>query len=96
VGDYGRPRPVHEFVIDHPGQLLAFVRERVTASVVLQRRVVVRDRRGLTVVARRAPRGTGELTWSYELDAGLDPDDPEVRALAEQGVRTAAEELGLA
>jgi hypothetical protein len=96
VGDFGLPRPVHEFVIDDPGLLLAFVRERVTASVVLQRRVVVRDRRGLTVVARRAPRGTGELTWSYELDEGLDPDDPDVRDLAARGVRTAAEELGLA
>jgi hypothetical protein len=96
VGDYGRPRPVHEFVIDDPGQLLAFVRERVTASVVLQRRVVVRDRLGLLVVARRAPNGTGNLTWAYELDAGLDPEDPEVRELADRGIRTAAEELGLA
>ncbi|HET6654561.1 MAG TPA: hypothetical protein VFH10_18125 [Nocardioides sp.] len=96
VGEYGRPRPVHEYVIDDPGQLLAFVRERVTASVVLQRRVVVRERRGLTVVARRAPGGTGDLTWAYELDEGLDPDDPVVREMAERGVRTAAEELGLA
>ena len=96
VGDPGGTRRVREYVIDDPGQLLAFVRERVTASVVLQRRVVVRDRRGLSVVARRAPNGTGDLTWSYELDEGLDPDDPEVRELAEQGVRTAAEELGLA
>ena len=96
IGEYGRPRPVHEFLIDDPGQLLTFVRERVTASVVLQRRVVVRDRRGLTVVARRAPGGTGDLTWAYELDEGLDPDDPVVREMAERGVRTAAEELGLA
>ncbi len=95
VGTFGRPRPVHDFLIDEPGQLLTLVRERVTASVVLQRRVTVRDGRGLTVVARRAPRGTGDLTWSYELDPGLDPDDPEVRRLAEQGVRAAAEELGL-
>ena len=96
VGDYGLPRPVHDYVIDEPGQLLAFVRERVTASVVLQRRVVVRDRRGLTVVARRAPNGSGDLTWSYELDEGLDPDDPVVKEMAERGVRTAAEEVGLA
>ena len=96
VGEFGRPRPVHEYLLDDPGQLLPFVRERVTASVVLQRRVVVRDRLGLTVIARRAPNGTGDLAWSYDLDAGLDPDDPEVREMAERGVRTAAEELGLA
>jgi hypothetical protein len=51
---------------------------------------------GLLVVARRAPNGTGNLTWAYELDAGLDPEDPEVRELADRGIRTAAEELGLA
>ena len=96
VGEFGRARPVHEHLLDDPGQLLAFVRERVTASVVLQRRVVVRDRLGLLVVARRAPNGTGDLTWAYELDAGLDPDDPEVRAMADRGDRAAAEELGLA
>ena len=71
------------------------MRDRVTASVVLQRRVVVRDRLGLVVVARRAPNGSGDLTWAYELDAGLDPDDPVVRSAAEAGLRSAAEELGL-
>jgi hypothetical protein len=95
VGEYGEPRPVHELHLDDPGKLLPMVRERVTASVVLQRRVVVSDKRGLFVVARRAPNGDGAITWAYELDAGLDPDDPEVRRLAELGLRAAAEELGL-
>ncbi len=95
VGDFGRLRPVHEFAVDEPGTLLAFVRERVTASVVLQRRVVVRGRQGLLVVARRSPDGAGQVTWAYELDPGLDPDDPEVAATAEAGLRAAAEELGL-
>ena len=96
MAEFGRARPVHEHLLDDPGQLLPFVRERVTASVVLQRRVAVRGRLGLLVVARRAPNGTGDLTWAYDLDAGLDPDDPEVRAMADRGVRSAAEELGLA
>ena len=94
VGEYGRPRPVHEVVLTDPGLLLQLVRERVTASVVLQRRVEVTDGRGLTVVGRRPPRG-GDVAWAYELDAGLDPDDPAVRAAAEAGLRSAAEELGL-
>jgi hypothetical protein len=96
VGVFGRARPVHELTLDDPGTLLAMVRERVTASVVLQRRVEVRDGLGLLVVARRAPNGTGDITWAYELDAGLDPDDRTVRQAAEAGVRAAAEELGLA
>jgi hypothetical protein len=95
VGEYGERRPVHELVLDEPGNLLPMVRERVTASVVLQRRVIVRGKQGLFVVARRAPNGDGAITWAYELDAGLDPDDPEVRRLADLGLRAAAEELGL-
>ncbi len=95
VGQFGEPRRVHEHTIDQPGQLLAVLRERVTASIVLQRRVVVRGTQGLNVVARRAPNSDDDLTWSYELDPGLSADDPEVRAMAERGVRAAAEELGL-
>lgn len=94
VGEFGRPRPVHEVVLDEPELLLQLVRERVTASVVLQRRVEVADGRGLTVVARRPPRGD-DVAWAYELDPGLDPDDPAVRAAADAGIRSAAEELGL-
>jgi hypothetical protein len=96
VGEYGARRPVHVLEVTEPGRLLAFVRERVTASVVLQRRVTVSGRRGLTVLARRPPTGTGEIAWAYEFDAGVDPDDPQVRDLAEAGLRAAAEELGLA
>lgn len=95
VGEYGERRPVHELHLDEPGNLLPMVRERVTASVVLQRRVAVSGNRGLFVVARRAPNGDGAISWAYELDAGLDPEDPEVRRLAELGLRAAAEELGL-
>lgn len=95
VAEFGRPRPEHLFALDDPGQLLPMVRERVTASVVLQRRVVVRGNLGLVVIGRRAPDGTGDLTWAYELDPGLDPEDPEVQRLAEQGLQAAAEELGL-
>lgn len=95
VGEYGERRPVHELLLDEPGKLLPMVRERVTASVVLQRRVAVRGTQGLVVVARRSPTGDGAISWGYELDAGLDPADPEVRRLADLALRAAAEELGL-
>jgi len=94
VGDFGRPRPVHVFTIPEPGSLLPMIRERVTASIVLQRRVPVVGKRGLTVVARRPPHGTGEVTWAYELDEGIDPDDPAVREAAATGLRDARDELG--
>jgi hypothetical protein len=95
VADFGAVRPAHVFGLPEPGNLLAMVRERVTASVLLQRRVVIEGRRGLTVVARRPPRGTGEVVWAYELDPGVDPDDPGVRRAAEEGLRAAMAEIGL-
>lgn len=100
VGEYGHPKPTRVLTVadDDPSLFLQLLRERVTASVVLQRRVVVSGKRGLTVIARRSPAGANDLTdltWAYELDPGLDPDDPEVQRLADAGVRAAAEELGL-
>ena len=94
VGEFGRPRPEHVFAVAEPGLLLELVRERVTASVVLQRRVNVTGRRGFVVVARRAPKGDGGLAWAYEFDPGVDPDDPSVRALAEAALASAQEEIG--
>lgn len=100
VGEFGHAKPTHELTVadDDPSLFLQLLRERVTASVVLQRRVAVSGKRGLTVIARRSPNAAADLadlTWAYELDPGLDPDDPEVQRLADAGVRAAAEELGL-
>ena len=96
VGDFGRERPVHLLTVPEPGSLLPMVRERVTASVLLQRRVLITGRRGLTVLARRPPRGLGDITWAYDLDPGIDPSDPLVTQAAEEGLRVAQEELGSA
>jgi len=92
VGEWGLSRPVHRFTLDEPGRLLELMRERVTASVVLQRRAVVQGRKGLNVIARRAPTG-GEVGWFVEYDEGVDPDDPGVRALAGQALERARSEL---
>lgn len=95
VGAYGQPQPRHDFDVTDPGLLLELVRERVTASVVLQRRVELRGRTGFFVIARRPPNGRGEISWAWQFDPGVDPEDPAVRAAADLGLRTAAEELGL-
>ena len=94
VGTFGHTRPVHLFTLPAPGQLLPMIRERVTASVLLQRRVVVTGKSGLMVIARRPPTGQGEITWAYEFDAEVDPDDPAVREAAARGLRSAQDELG--
>ncbi len=94
VGEFGRPRPEHSFSVAEPGLLLELIRERVTASVVIQRRVPTAGKKGLLVIARRAPRGDGEISWAYEFDRGVDPDDPVVMAAAEAALRAARDEIG--
>ena len=76
-----------------PALLLELLRARVTASIVLQRRVPVRGRLGLTVIGRRSPAG-GPVSWMHAYDAGLDPDDPEVVAVADLALLQARSEVG--
>lgn len=94
VGTWGEHRPEHRFTIEEPGRLLELVRERVTASVVLQRHVPLQGRRGLRVIARRAPRGDRPVVWVFEYDAGIDPADPDVQRAAQEALAAAQEEVG--
>ena len=93
IGQYGEPRPTHSFEVQDPALLLQLIRERVTASIVLQRRVPVRGKLGLTVIARRSPVG-GPVAWMHAYDAGVDPADPEVVAVADQALEQARVEVG--
>lgn len=95
VGSWGVERDEHTFTLAEPGRLLELVRERVTASIVLQRHVAVSGRRGLRVVARRAPHGDRSITWFYEYDDGVDPADPAVQQAAEEALAVAQAEVGL-
>ena len=95
VGSWGEQRPVHTIAIDDPGRFLQLVRERVTASVVLQRHVPVHGQKGVFVIARRPPRGDQPISWVYEFEAGVDPDDPDVRRVAEEALAQARDEVGL-
>ena len=95
VGSWGEQRPVHTATLDEPGRLLELVHERVTASVVLQRHESLGGRRGLRVIARRAPSGAGGVQWVYEYDEGVDPDDPAVRAAAREALELARRDVGL-
>ena len=93
IGSYGEQRPAYSFEMDDPALLLQLVRERVTASIVLQRWVAVRGKQGLTVIGRRSPSG-GPVTWMHAYDAGLDPTDPEVAEAAERALVAAEAEVG--
>ncbi|GAA1929729.1 hypothetical protein GCM10009737_34480 [Nocardioides lentus] len=95
VGGLEGPGREHRVVLGPATVLLALVRERVTATVVLQRHVAVRGRAGVFVIARRAPSGDREVQWVHRFDAGVDPADPEVRRLATEALASARAELGL-
>ena len=94
VGRWGEERVEHSLSIIDPTRLLQLVRERVTASIVLQRHVPITERRGVRVIARRAPGRAGDVSWVYEYDEGVDPDDPFVRVAAAQALESARDEVG--
>jgi hypothetical protein len=93
VGSWGEERVEHTLTIEEPRRLLELVRERVTASVVLQRHVALQGKRGVRVIARRAPRGDRPLQWVYEYDEGIDPGDPFVRHAAAEALAAARDEV---
>jgi hypothetical protein len=94
VGSWGEPRPTYSFVLTEPGRLLQLVRERVTSTVVLQRHVPIRGSRGVRVIARRATTGDRRLSWLFEYDEGIEPDDPFVEHAAQEALAAAQGEIG--
>lgn len=94
VGRFGQVRPVHRLALDDAGRLLQLVRERVTASIALQRHVGITDAAGVRVLARRAPDGRGELAWFVEYDDAVDPTDPSVDLVVQDALARARGDLG--
>jgi hypothetical protein len=95
VGSFGLTRPEHEVVVEEPGRLLELVRERVTASIVLQRHVAIEGERGVRIIARRAAIGARQISWFFAYDNGVDPDDPFVEQAAQEALAVAQAEIGL-
>jgi len=94
VGTYGQPQPEHRYQLVDPDRLLSLVRERVTASIVVQRHLPVRGRLGVRVIGRRAPGGSGAVAWFVEYDAGLDPAAADVAVLVDEALATARGDVG--
>lgn len=99
VGRWGEPRTEHHLTLEDSGasadRLLQLLRERVTASVLLVRHVPISGRRGVRVVARRAPSGRRPVEWVYEYDDGIDPADPFVETAVATALAEARWEVGL-
>ncbi|GAA3131796.1 hypothetical protein GCM10010466_23000 [Planomonospora alba] len=83
----------HRVPLPEPGRIPEAVRERVISSILVSQYVPLDARGGVRLVARRAE--DGEVVWQLGFDAGLDGDDPGLRALAEQALEGARRSFGI-
>lgn len=88
------PDGAWRLLLEEPGKVPRVVNERVKASVVIQHHVVLRDDKGVRLVARRTPGGT-DVTWRVTFDAGLDSEDPELRLAANRALTELRASIGL-
>lgn len=94
--DFGTPLRATELKVDDPGRFGQLLRERVDASIVIQRHVPLAGKRGVRIIARRNPSTTdAAVTWNFVLDKGLEPDQPGVLDAAEAALREVREEFGI-
>jgi hypothetical protein len=91
VGEDGRHRLVR---LEETGDLPAVVRERVTSTVLVTERVALSGQAGALVIARRPPQ-SDDVLWQVVFDAGLDADDPQLRADAADAVTRVRASTGL-
>ena len=71
-----------------PARLPELFRERVAASIAVERFVPIRGERGVTVTARRDLGGDGDLSWHSSLTRGLSWS---AEGVAEEAARVLAE-----
>lgn len=94
--DFGTPLRATELKVEDPGRFGQLLRERVDASIVVQRHVPLSGKRGVRIVARRNPAATdAAVTWNFVLDKGLEPIQPGVVDAAEAALRQVRDEFGI-
>lgn len=74
--------------------LPAAVHAQVTESVIVSERLTLADGAGALAVARRSS-DEDRIWWSIVFDTGLDPNDPELRAQADQALAGLRDALGV-
>lgn len=94
--DFGTPLRATDLKIDDPGRFGQLLRERVDASIVVQRHVPLAGKRGVRIVGRRNPSTTeAPITWNFVLDKGLEPTQPGIVDAAEAALTAVREEFGV-
>ncbi|WP_238334941.1 hypothetical protein [Kribbella amoyensis] len=93
---FGTPLNVTELAVEDPGRFGQLLRERVDASVLVQRHVPLVGKKGVRIVGRRNPaERDAAVTWNFVLDKGLEPDRPGLIEAAEGALRAVREEFGI-
>jgi hypothetical protein len=84
----------HQILVEEPRLVPETVRERVNSTSVVNEHVNLPGKGGVRLVARRPPGGE-VLGWTLVFDDGLDPNDPGVRAQAEQALEGVRRSMGV-
>lgn len=84
----------HQIRLTDPGTVPETVRERVTATILVNRPAVLPGGGRIRITGRRPPGGT-EVRWTILFDSGLDPGDPELRAQAQRILTELRRQTGL-
>lgn len=84
----------HHVRLTEPGSVPETVRERVTATIAVTHQAHLPGG-GKVRIAGRRPATGGDVRWTFVFDAGLDPDDPGLRAQAEQVLAALRRQTGL-
>lgn len=93
---FGTPLRATELKVDDPGRFGQLLRERIDASVLVQRHVPLVGKKGVRVVGRRNPsEPDAPVTWNFVLDKGLEPDQPGVVESAEAALTSVRDEFGI-
>jgi hypothetical protein len=93
---FGTPLRATDLSVDDPGRFGQLLRERIDASVLVQRHVPLAGKRGVRVVGRRNPADPdAQVDWNFVLDKGLEPDQPGVLDAAEAALKSVRDEFGI-
>ncbi|MFC0622779.1 hypothetical protein [Kribbella deserti] len=93
---FGTPLAGTHLPVEDLGKFGQLLRERVSASIVIQRHYPITGKKGLRVVGRRNPADTtAEVSWNFVLDKGIEPTRPGLIDAAEGALKGLRDELGL-
>jgi hypothetical protein len=93
---FGTPLRATDLSVDDPGRFGQLLRERIDASVLVQRHVPLVGKKGVRIVGRRNPADVdAEVSWNFVLDKGVEPDRPGLVDGAEEALKSIRDELGI-